>query len=228
MIIRKEFRRFIKPVLLVAAICFVSATRSMGLGDPLTNLNSFITDLFRVQIDSPEMIRRGTDLNLGNTPPTDPEIKRALHVLPSATTDTESLTCSDIVFLGYHDWLEGFNEAQKARLQAQDNRITPEMRWPNFWNWNSPAYARITTKRTFLGNLKSVSASVAVLGNDWNISNLINPEINKITDLALQSVFSVTGRGYDSLYEFQIDSKDIILSETLDCDGFTIFNFEVQ
>ncbi|MDT0684699.1 hypothetical protein RM543_18720 [Roseicyclus sp. F158] len=228
MIIRKEFCRFFTPMFFVAAMCFVLVSEGIAMGDPLINLRRFFTDLFRVQIDGPEVIRRGSDPQLANTPPSDPEFKRALHLSPSAITDNESLTCGDIVFLGYYDWLEKFNEAQEARLQAQDNRTTPEMRWPNFWDWNSPVFARTTTRRTFLGNLKSVPVSVAVLGNNWDISNFINPEINKLTDSALQRVFSVKGRGYDSIYEFHIDSKDVVLSEALDCDGFTIFNIEVQ
>jgi hypothetical protein len=227
MIIRKIFRSFFTPMFFVAAMYFVFVSESMA-GDPLINLRLFFTDLFRVQIDGIEKTRRGSDWELANTPPTDPEIKRALHLVPSAITDTGSLTCSDIVFLGYEDWLEGLSAAKEARSRAQDNRVTSEMLWPNFWHWNSPVFARTTTKSTFLGNLKSVSASVAVLGNDWDISNFINPEINKFTDSALQGVFSVTGFGYDSLYEFHIDSKDVVLSGALDCDGFTIFNIEVQ
>ncbi len=219
---------FFKPLLLVIALCFVFPSHSAAMGDPLFNLRGFFTDLFRVQIDNPETILRGSDMQLGNTPPSNIEKKRALHIKTSTRSDIKSLSCDDIVFLGYNDWLAGFEKARYARSRAQDNLVTSEMIWPNFWNWNSPVFAIVSTRRTLLGNLKSVSASIAALGNDWNISDIINHETHKFTESALQLVFSVKGRGYDSLYEFQMSSRNVVLSGSLECNGFTIFNIEAQ
>lgn len=79
-----------------------------------------------------------------------------------------------------------------------------------------------------MGNLKSASASVAAIGNNWSVADVINRETASFAESALQRVFSIKGRGYESLYEFQISPKEIVLSGSLECDGFTIFNIEIR
>ncbi|MDX8355535.1 hypothetical protein [Cognatiyoonia sp. IB215182] len=223
----KQKRIFYAPLLIIAVIFFVLVSRGVAMGDPLTNLRWFFTDLFRAQLDNPEMILRGSDPELANTPPADLNERRALHLIESTSGREEPLSCDDVAVMGFREWHEGLQKSQEARQNSDSSHITPEMNWPTFWNWNSPAFVSLDIKRTLLGNLRSASVSVAVVGHSFQISSVIDQSKNKIANNALNRLFEVRGRGYRSLFEHQLSDKEFIITETENCTEFSIFRMEV-
>ncbi|MEP2781437.1 MAG: hypothetical protein ABJO67_03905 [Pseudoruegeria sp.] len=198
------------------------------MGDPLVNLRMFFVHSFRVQFDEPREIMLNYDLKLGNAAPEDTSEKRALHPFRSGTEPKPNLSCEDIEILGYEDWREGFENARQARAASIGNLITSDMRWPNFVGWNSPAYARISVESSILGNLISADVSIAVLGNDFDIDSVLDQTNRRLSDPTLGRVLSITGMGYDILYQSQLSEKSIQYSSMIKCDGFTIYNLEVR
>lgn len=218
---------FYVPILVATAVFFVFVSRGTAMGDPLTNLRWFFTDLFRVQLDNPEVIRRGSDPELANTPPADLNERRALQLIKPTSDRNGPLSCDDIAVMGFSEWQEGFQKSQEARQNADSNHVTPEMNWPTFWNWNSPAFVSLYVQRTLLGNLKSASISVAVVGHSFQVSSVIDQSKNEITGNALNRLFEVRGRGYQSLFEHQLSGKKFTVTETENCTEFSIFRMEV-
>lgn len=223
----KQKRAFYVPLLIAAAVFFVVVSRGTAMGDPLTNLRWFFTDLFRAQLDNPEVIRRGSDPELANTPPDDLYERRALHLIKPTSDHGGLLSCDDLTVMGFREWQEGLQKSQEARQNADSNHITPEMNWPTFWNWNSPAFVSLDVQRTLLGNLKSALLSVAVVGHNFQVSSVIDQSKSEITGNALNRLFEVHGRGYQSLFEHQLSGKKFTVTETENCAEFSIFRMEV-
>lgn len=213
---------------LVALIAFIGWPGSAAAGDPLFNLRWFFEDLFRVHIDGPEVVMRGSDLHLANTPPSNLDERRALHPVQDAGISPGEFSCEAFELKGFSDWRAGFELARQARAQASDNKITQDMRWPNFWHWNSPVYASADVERTAIGNLRAASISVAVLGRDFDISNVLNETDNQITDTALGALFEIRGRGYEPLYVSQIREKNVFLASSEHCVDFVILQLVVE
>lgn len=214
----------------IAVLCFSILFPSIGaaMGDPLVNLRMFFVHSFRVQFDEPSEVMQNYDLKFGNAAPEDISEKRALHPVRSDAESSFNLSCEDIEILGYEDWREGFENARQARAASTGNLITSDMRWPNFVGWNSPAYARINVESSILGNLISADVSIAVLGNDFDIDSVLDQTNRRLSDPTLRRVISITGMGYNTLYQSQLSEKSIQLSSTKNCDGFTIYNLEVR
>lgn len=213
-------------VFCLISICYPTVGTALGI--PLINFDGFIRNAFRVHLDSVSYIEAATDMNRGNTPPDNPEEKRALHLASHHERRPKRLTCEDIEIQGYEDWLEGLNKAKAARAAATDNRWTAEMSWWNFERWNSPAYVLTNTRYTLLGNLRSAVLYVAVLGEDFDIARVLDQDGQTFTQETLNLVFSIRGWGYDILYENQLSDKAISLQNTTHCAGFVIFELEIE
>ena len=213
---------------LLALWCCTANPTVAAAGDPLFNLRWLFETLFRLQFDSPEEIIRRSEWGNKNAPPNDINARRALHLKYHPPRRLKHLTCNDIAILGYRDWEVGFKRAKEARAKATDNRITPEMNWPNFVDWDSPAYVVLNIRRTFLGNLKSASLSVAVLGDDFDIGRVLDQNTGKIPKSNLQQLFAVRGRGFEQLHENGLSDKLITVSKITRCDGFSIFDLDVR
>ncbi|WP_068319030.1 hypothetical protein [Polycladidibacter hongkongensis] len=230
MILQKKMLLFLKVVLFSVFLSFTFPTKTTALGDPLSNLRIFFVDLFRVQIDSPATILLGRDRQLANTPPADVGAVRALHIIRHVNVEgfKHHVSCDDIAILGFNEWEEGFRQAQETLLQAESNVTTKEMWWPTFWKWNSPVDVSLKIKRNFWGNLRAASVSVAVIKGNFQISNVLDQSQSKIRETALRRVFEVRGKGYESLFEYQIDGKRVSLLGTDKCNDFSIFRLEVK
>ncbi len=128
---------------------------------------------------------------------------------------------------GFAQWLEGREGAQEAREAATDNLVTVDTVWPSFWSFNSPALASIDVRRTLFGNLRSASVSVAVLGHDFEISDVLDLETNRLEAGALNLLSQVRGRNYAGMFQAQMSDMDVTLVSTETCDDFTIYRIEV-
>lgn len=223
MLLKNRYLGVIGMGVLIAWPCFAAAA-----GDPLINLTRFFEDLFRVQIDGPEIVGRGFDLHSANTPPSNLEERRALHPVQDSEVPTEEFACEGFELKGFSDWRVGFELARKARSQAKGNKITQDMRWPNFWDWNSPVYVSANVNRTLIGNLRSASISVAVLGREFDISEVLNEAEHQIADTALEALFAIRGRGYEPLYDLHIREKEVFLTSSEQCVDFVIFKLRVE
>lgn len=221
--LRQKYLRITVP-------CFLILFPSIGitLGNPLVNLRMFFVHSFRVQFEEPNQIMQSRNPLTANAKPEDTSAIRSLHPFGNGKEITSSLSCEDIGIFGYEDWREGLESALQARSASTGNTITPDMRWPTFVHWNSPAYATVDFQSSILGNLISADVSIAVIGNEFNIGDVLDQDNRQISALTLERVLSITGMGYNNLYQSQLSEKSIQLLSTIICDGFNIYNLEVR
>jgi hypothetical protein len=217
---------FLSRYLLVFA--FVTYPSAGVPGDALVNLRSFFEHAFRVHFDDPSELGGGHNRKLVPAEPVDTETKRALRPSKSGVYVGPDLSCDDVKLRGYHDWKKRHDIAVRARSEAVDNTLTPEMWLISFFDWNSPAYPVLKVRRTFWGNLKSAKLSVAVLGNDFDIDTVLDQPNEKLSDLTMERVLSINRYNYSGLFESQLAEKNIILLSTTRCDEFSIFNLEIK
>lgn len=222
------FKKTMVSRVVAACLCTVLWAGPSASGNPLINLSSFFEDIFRVQLDGVGIIRRSTIPSLANMPPRDPSARRALHITGEKQISPERVSCVDFSIQGYSDWKDLAEKAKDARARRTDNITTPEMRLPNFWDWNSPVHVSLETKTNILGNLKSALVTVATLGHDFEYTDVIDPSSNKFSPVALRMVFGVGWKRYDSLFKSQLENKDIVVVEITPCTDFSIVKFEVR
>lgn len=205
-----------------------SLSGCLPVGDPLVNLDAFIEDLFRFQLDPIDVALLRSDPQKANQPPADIDERRAVHLVHGFQSGRDVLTCNDVTLLGYDEWEAGNARARRARENAVGNQSTAEMQWPNFWNWNSPALA-IPQKRTaLLGTLFSATYEIALLGGRSESANVVNNETQHISAATLERVLSIRGRGYQGLYDNQLASKSFSIETNHECETLTILTLTIQ
>ena len=213
---------------LIGAMFLVAFTiRILPTGDPLGNLPIFVEDIFRLEVDDVDNIRQRSN---SNKSPDDPSDLRSLQINSTKDLRPSDWICGDFVLEGYETWSKGAENARKARDEATNNTVTPDMQWPTFWSWNSPVYTNTRIRTDFFTGmfLKSVDSTIAVYGTEFDVAEVVDLENGKFADVALDQIFLVKGRGYEGLYQNQILEKTVSVSEIRTCDDITIFRLKIR
>lgn len=204
------------------------------MGDPLLNRSNFFEDAFRVHLDSPEYISLWGLDPVAYDSPGEGDRQMSLHPTYHYSERPENLSCSDIQYQTYPDWLEGHeraHEARKRRLEENptDNRKRSEELWPSFMRCNPPVHVEGAVRRTLLGNFRSAHFAVAVLGENFDDALVIDPNTSTLTPKTQELLSQVIGYGYESLLDMQLHEKRITVLNEQRCGmRFSIFDLEVR
>lgn len=228
-------RRFLlTKALLILCLVVSFPSKSSALGDPLTNMGLFFEHIFRVHFDSPISINNayrmfpdeGIQIN-----------KRDLAVKRSETdlSRWRPLACADIALRSQDGWKAEKDLAIRTteiwKLSKDKNKRPPKEAYIiKYSEWNTPAFAHVYRRRSsLLGNLRKARVSVAVLGEDFDVSLVWDEKTADLTTDTINLVKAVRSFGYEGLYDVQIGPKEISVIKKLSCpDGFSIFNFAIK
>ena len=143
-----------------------------------------------------------------------------LQFLQTVRTDFSSehpLACWDMRAVGAIDDPGGF-------------RVNANGTVSNFHNTYTPVILNADTRgNIFFQTVRASSISVAVVGMDFDITEVIDEDTRQFTLSAMGVARELwPGSGFDRWFATTLDDKEIFVAGTEICDGFRIFHIEIQ
>ena len=140
-----------------------------------------------------------------------------LQFLRTVTSDWHEfpLECSDLGVVGAMDKPGGFLVREDGTVRNFRTRYTPVV-------LNADTRGNI-----FLQTVHASSVSVAIVGSDFDIENVIDAETNQLTPSAMEVARERWSR-FDSWYDINLADKGFSVTATETCDGFQIFQIEIE